>query len=145
MLKRVGKSFFIITNKMKRYLDKELQPLNITANQSRILRYLYRNKDKIINQNKLVEEFQIRGASVTGLLDKLISQKLIKRTQDINDKRKKILSLTKEGEEIALKSFESTDKFEEIINTVITTNEKEDLFRILTKIEEMLDEKEKKQ
>lgn len=145
MLKRVGKSFFIITNKMKRYLDKELQPLNITANQSRILRYLYRNKDKIINQNKLVEEFQIRGASVTGLLDKLISQKLIKRTQDINDKRKKILSLTKEGEEIALKSFESTDKFEEIINTVITTNEKEDLFRILTKIEEMLDEKEKTQ
>lgn len=145
MLKRVGKSFFIITNKMKRYLDKELQPLNITANQSRILRYLYRNKDEIINQNKLVEEFQIRGASVTGLLDKLISQKLIKRTQDINDKRKKILSLTKEGEEIALKSFESTDKFEEIINTVITTNEKEDLFRILTKIEEMLDEKEKKQ
>lgn len=145
MLKRVGKSFFIITNKMKRYLDKELQPLNITANQSRILRYLYRNKDEIINQNKLVEEFQIRGASVTGLLDKLISQKLIKRTQDINDKRKKILSLTKEGEEIALKSFESTDKFEEIINTVITTNEKEDLFRILTKIEEMLDEKEKTQ
>lgn len=82
------RDIFITTNKIRRLLDKYHQKNGIYLSQARILSFLYRNKDEKIYQKDLEKAFQIRGGSVTGMLDALQANDLIVRIESTADKEK---------------------------------------------------------
>lgn len=70
--------------------------LNFT--QMQIIKYLKNNKD--VCQKDLEEETKLNKASISGALDSLQKLKAIKRKQSETDKRKNIIVLTDEVDEM---------------------------------------------
>jgi MarR family transcriptional regulator, repressor for mepA len=139
---RLIKELFISSNKLKRLLDKRHLENGLYVGQARVLSYIYRNKDKIIYQKDIEKEFQIRGGSVTGIIDGLVLQNYLLRTESKLDKRKKEISLTKKGEMQAIKALEITNEVEESFNIMLGDKDTKLLKNIIDKIDKWIDEEE---
>src|SRR5690554_4970739 len=126
----IGKNFFITTNKLKRYLDKNHQKTGIYLGQARILRFLFLRENEKTYQKDIESHFQIRAGTVTGLLDGLINLNLIERIDSTKDKRKKIIKLTKLGKEKAEDAFKTILNFETNLDNLLDEEEKTILLNI---------------
>ncbi|WP_026391464.1 MarR family winged helix-turn-helix transcriptional regulator [Haploplasma modicum] len=139
---RLIKELFISSNKLKRLLDKRHLENGLYVGQARVLSYIYRNKDKIIYQKDIEKEFQIRGGSVTGIIDGLVLQNYLLRNESKIDKRKKEISLTNKGEMQAIKALEITNEVEESFNIMLGDKDTKLLKNVIDKIDKWIDEEE---
>lgn len=88
---------------------------NITGKQSRILCYIFdESGKKEVIQKDIEDFFGIRGASVTSMLQTLEKKKLIARKPSKIDARRKVLKVTKKGEDIYFKIHEKISEMERI-------------------------------
>lgn len=140
--KHIVRELFITTNKMKRVLDKHHQKNDLYLGQSRILTYLYRNKEESIYQKDIETTFQIRGGTVTGMLETLEKLDLINRVESTKDKRRRKVMLTISGEEKALDAIKTNKRFEELIKAHLTTQEEEQFYSVLMKLNKLVDAEE---
>lgn len=74
------------------------------------------------------------ASNITGLVDRLESQNLIERTVDPNDRRVKLIKLTKKGEHCRLEVLASLKKSEAADLQRLTPTEKSTLVRIIDKL-----------
>lgn len=72
----------------------------VTYMQARVITYLSRNSDRAIYQRDLEREFEIRGPSVTSLLQGMEKNDLIVRSRVSHDARLKRLTLTERAVQI---------------------------------------------
>ena len=72
-----------------------LNEQGLTEQQWRIIRILYQYE--ILESNQLAELACILKPSLTGILNRMIEQDLIKKEKDANDQRINLISLTQEG------------------------------------------------
>jgi DNA-binding MarR family transcriptional regulator len=72
--------------------------VNITFEMLQVLRFLWK-KDGV-NQQEIADAILKDKASLTYLIDNLVRRKLVQRTEDSQDRRNKIITLTKEGQEM---------------------------------------------
>ena len=117
--KNIGMSFKIISNQLKRVVNKKLGN-NITHIQIFILRFLYENKDKKdIFQKDIEKLLDIRRSTTTEILNVMERNNLLERVDSLSDKRQKMIVLSEKGTKY-LKDFEKivlkTEK--EILNNV---------------------------
>jgi len=139
-----AKEIFILSNKLKRLLDKKHSINGLYVGQARVLMYLYNNKENKIYQKDIENTFQIRGGTVTGLIDTLVNNKYIVRVESETDKRKRKIILTKDGEELAVKSMETIRTVENGLQSALTKEENEVFKKISQKINKWIDEEENK-
>ncbi|WP_025725234.1 MarR family winged helix-turn-helix transcriptional regulator [Acholeplasma granularum] len=142
MQNMIIKDLFILNNKLKRLLDKTYQVNDIRTGQARVLIYLYKEKEKQIYQKQLEEVFQIRGGTVTGMIDTLERDELIKRTESNEDKRKKEVILTQKGIEIAKKSIKTNQIMESKLSSILNLEEIETIKNVFHKINLWIDMEE---
>ena len=140
--KQIVKDLFILTNKLKRLLDKKHSINGLYVGQSRVLTYLYRNKDDSIYQKDIEKAFQIRGGTVTGIIDGLFNYGYLTRIESTIDKRRKSIVLTEKGNEMAIKAIKTTQEMEENLDGILSFEEKATFENILKKINEWIDEEE---
>lgn len=138
----VAKEIFILSNKLKRYLDKMYSKKDLFSGQARILKFLYNYKDENVYQKDIENEFQIRGGTVTGIIDSLVKQNYIDRIESIEDKRKRLIVLTPLGEEKAKIAIKTTLFVEDAIRETLNKNEQATLRKTIGKINKMIDEGE---
>ena len=136
--KNIGMSFKIISNQLKRVVNKKLGN-NITHIQIFILRFLYENKDKKdIFQKDIEKLLDIRRSTTTEILNVMERNNLLERVDSLSDKRQKMIVLSEKGTKY-LKDFEKivlkTEK--EILNNV-SQEEKYIFFNVLEKIKNTL-------
>lgn len=139
-----AKEIFILSNKLKRLLDKKHSINGLYVGQARVLMYLYNNKENKIYQKDIEKTFQIRGGTVTGLIDSLVNNEYILRVESESDKRKRKIVLTNSGEELALKSMETIKAVEKGLQNTLTKEENEVFKTISQKINRWIDEEENK-
>lgn len=139
-----AKEIFILSNKLKRLLDKKHSINGLYVGQARVLMYLYNNKENKIYQKDIEKTFQIRGGTVTGLIDSLVNNEYILRVESESDKRKRKIVLTNSGEELALKSIETIKAVEKGLQNTLTKEENEVFKTISQKINRWIDEEENK-
>lgn len=137
-----AKNLFILANKLRRLLDKKHSKNGLYAGQARILRYIYNNKTEATYQKDLESAFQIRGGTVTGMIDSLVKNDSLKRIESNIDKRKRKLVLTKKGEELALRGIETTTILEKNISSLLKEEEQIIFDKIMLKINEWIDQEE---
>lgn len=112
-----------------------LRPFKLTDSQFNVLMLLYyQTEDGSMNQTRLGDMLLVNRSNVTGLVDRLEKSGWVKRLDDPNDRRVKLIKLTPEGEKIlsqAEKVYTS-----EVIQTMSSFSEKERklLARLLEKI-----------
>lgn len=139
-----GKELFIVTHKLRRFFDKHIQKNGIYVGQGRILNYLYKRKDEKTYQKDIESAFQIRGGSVTGIIDALVAQNYISRVESESDKRRRKIVLTEEGEKMAQQSKEAIDSAEASLAALFSKEEKKNLSKIIIKINAWIDSEENK-
>jgi DNA-binding MarR family transcriptional regulator len=86
-----------LRNFTRKYIQKKIKEhdINLTYEMLEVMACLWR-KDGL-NQQEIADRTLRDKSSMTYLLDNLIKRKLVKRSADKNDRRNKLIFLTKEG------------------------------------------------
>lgn len=104
---RFGREVQNVANRFRRLGDENLQKEGITISQLRVIAYLSRHNESVVNQKDLEAHFAIRRSSVTGLLQNMEKSGLLERRGSDTDARVKIVTLTEKGRKLdeKLKSY----------------------------------------
>lgn len=137
--KNIGMSFKIISNQIRRVMDKRLGH-NITNIQMFILGYIYENQnDKDIYQKDIEKLLNIRRSTTTEILNVMEKNNFVKRIESPGDKRKKVIILSDKGEYYVREFEKSIFIVEKEILKGISSEEKDNFFCVLEKIKKNLD------
>lgn len=104
-----------------------------------IIGYIYNNSDKEIYQKDLEKEFGIASPTVTNILKHMEKKDYIKRVSVKNDARLKKIVLTEKGYSLHKTMYKKIIENEEIVNNLITDDEKNELLRIIRKLRKGLE------
>jgi DNA-binding MarR family transcriptional regulator len=93
----LGRSMAEIRNHVRQYIQVKIKEngINITFEMLEVMGCLWK-KDGI-NQQEIADLTLRDKSSMTYLLDNLVKRKMVKRIEDQNDRRNKLIYLTKEG------------------------------------------------
>jgi DNA-binding MarR family transcriptional regulator len=99
----LGRIMQELRNFTRKYIQKKIKEhgINLTFEMLEVMGCLWR-KDGL-NQQEIADRTLRDKSGMTYLLDNLIKRKLVKRSADKNDRRNKLIFLTKEG--LALKDL----------------------------------------
>lgn len=98
----LGRSMSELKNHVRQFIQHKIKEhqLNLSFEMLEVMSCLWK-KDGI-NQQEIADQTLRDKSSMTYLLDRLVKRNLVKRTEDENDRRNKIIYLTEEG--IALRN-----------------------------------------
>lgn len=148
MNKTVGFELHMLTNLMKRYSEGSClcqyhRQTDLTDMQTRIIGFLHKNKADDIFQKDIEQEFSIRRATVSILLQTMERKDLIVREPVSYDARLKKVILTPKAEELAKGSEREISRFEKMLTAGISKEDIECFFRVTEEIRQNLVESKK--
>ena len=93
----LGRSISELRNYVRQYVQVKIKShgINITFEMLEVMACLWK-KDGI-NQQEIADQTLRDKSSMTYLLDNLVKRKMVKRVEDENDRRNKLIFLTKDG------------------------------------------------
>jgi MarR family transcriptional regulator, repressor for mepA len=97
---RVRTYLIQIGQRTKHLMDQRLLPYDITPQQARIIGFVcFKQREGIIvNQKDIEEAFELKGSSITSLLQGLQRKNFIARRSDPDDERRKIVTVLPKAE-----------------------------------------------
>ncbi len=99
--REIGKYIQIVSRQLKRNMDETLSKYNVTGVQSMVIRYIYKKSQKgEVFAKDIEEEFDMRKATVTGIIQLMETNGLIARKTKEGDCRLKSIVLTPKALEI---------------------------------------------
>ena len=107
---------------MKNIHDKKLQQYDLTSSQVMVLHQLWHKEG--LTQKEIHENLSLKGASVSGLVDTLLSKGLVERRQDNEDARFKRLYLTDCGRKLESESMNVIMEVEDLLARGFSEDEK---------------------
>lgn len=113
-----------------------LAPYELTHTQYKILMVLLRNKGEPIRQTDIETLFSMTNPSVTGILQNLEKKGLVRRVQNPDDKRSKLLQLTQQTLALEKELWSLGESIETQVTKNLTAEESEQLIVLLKKIVE---------
>lgn len=119
----------LIFRKHAKYLNKRMESVNLTFGLYPFLIEIYSNDG--ISQEDLAKILYLNESTVTRNLEKLEKRGLIVRTPN---KRKKIITITDEGKEVAKIVMDYDEKWDDIIKKDLTEEEYNSFKKTLIKI-----------
>lgn len=137
---------FVLLHRIRVMIDKELdsylqRTCQITLPQFHTLAFLYHSmlQGEPVPLSELAEILRVTKGNVTGLIDRLKAQNYVRRTRCKSDRRQVLVEITPEGSA----KFESAilhhkNFMRNTMGSILTKEEKMQLHRLLTKIDEKL-------
>lgn len=127
-----------------RVIEKRMSDLGLSSIQSRMLGYVYFQycQKKRVLQRELEEEFKIRKSSVTSVIQILEKKGLVRRVGVPSDARKKEVVLTEYGITVQETVMERLESLENMVNEVLSPEERKLWHSCIRKIETRLEEAE---
>ena len=122
---------------IKRYIDNTHTKAyidNMTGNHGYILGFVYENRDRDIFQRDIEKEFNLRGSTVTNMLNLMKKNGLIERKSVDGDRRLKKIVLTENACEIQQHVLSDIERLEKTITKGIGKKDIEVFFSVLDKI-----------
>jgi DNA-binding MarR family transcriptional regulator len=86
------------------------------------------------NMGDIATKFSMAASTATGIVDRLVQQKLIRREHSKTDRRKVVLELTAKGRRALQKIWNTLMQTLEIPMSLLTEDEIETLVRIIKKL-----------
>lgn len=112
--------------------------LDVTMPQMKVLMLLRENG--ALRVGVLARHLTVSTPTITGIVDRLVRQELVRREDDPTDRRVVLNVLTKRGEELMDRLRNRGDvELSRVINT-LSSQEQDDLTRLLTRVKVSLDE-----
>ena len=130
-----GKSVHMLSRQLKRKTDEYVVKYGITGVQCGMIFYIYQNSQKKdIFAKDIEKKFDIRRASITGILHNMEKKGLIKREIVDNDARLKRIVLTKKALELRKEIEKAVKKVEKQALEGITKEELETFVNLAKKM-----------
>ncbi len=144
--KDVGKYLQMLSRQIKRRMDKSVSEYEITGKQVSILLYIYEESKKRDVYAKDIEvAFDMRRASVTGILQLMEKNGIIKREENNQDARLKKLILTTKAKEARNKLKKEIIQVEKNLTKDISKKDLETFITIMQKMSFNLCQEEKEE
>lgn len=140
--RHIGKRLRILSNLVRRKIENELiqRGMDVTSSQARIIGFVFReSQHRNVYQRDIETEFDIRRSSVTNILQIMEKNGYITRVGVDEDARLKKILLTEKGIGVHEDISKSILKVEGALSTVYTTEELDELFRLLDKLRAALE------
>ena len=102
--------------------------------QAKITKYLIENNKREVYQKELEEVFEVRKATISGVLFTMEKNEVIKRVASENDARQKKIVLTKKSKKIYEEVKETFKKLDEEITKNISEEELNNFLSTIEKI-----------
>ena len=131
-----GYGWFIkrIDNALEREANGNLQTLNLTMQQNRVLIHLSHAEDTTLSLKALEAHFGAAQSTVAGLVSRLEKKGLVEALSDPADKRIKLVRLTKEGQRLHAVSRQMVVESEERLTALLSEEEQATLLSCLKKM-----------
>ena len=130
----IGLYINIASHYIRRRADSFSALYGLTGIQSRILSYLGSVPEREIFQKDIEKQFGIRRSSVTSVISNLEQNGFLTRQAVPGDARLKKLVLTENGIAVNQKISQSISDFEFSLSNCFTSDEKQELLRMLKTI-----------
>ena len=134
-------SIFDLSNQLKKIGDEVYQKVGLTTQQWLILLHLANNPNlpffkreehkKALMASELADSLNVSRANITNLINVLLEKGLVQQYEDDHDRRKKRLSLTKQGVALVERTQPSRFAVIEYLMEGFTKDEKETFLRFL--------------
>lgn len=143
MKNKVGFELITLGHLLKRERDRSNDDIknrvlgegnNVMCTDLGIIGFLADNKEKEVYQKDIEQFFSLTAPSVSNKLRDLAKKDLVTREYSKVDTRLKQVLMTEKAEAIDIKMRDEIENFENRLDSLITTEEKEQLLSILTKI-----------
>ena len=144
--REVGKELQMLSRQIKRRMDQSVSEYQITGKQVSILLYIYdESKKRDVYAKDIEVAFDMRRASVTGILQLMEKNGIIQREGNAQDARLKKLMLTTKAKEAREKLKKEIIQVEKVLTKGISDQELVIFFTIMRKMSHNLCLKEKKE
>ena len=128
----IGKYIQIVSRQIKRNMDETLSQYNVTGVQSMVIGYIYKKSQKgEVFAKDIEEEFDMRKATVTGIIQLMETNGLIERKAKEGDCRLKSIVLTPKALEIKNVVKKQIDIEEKNIVNEMTKEEQKQFLELL--------------
>lgn len=134
----IPRLIMIIAHHLKRRMDKNLIQNNLTISQFRVLAYLWEHSEQKTNQKMIHDFLEIKPSSLTKLIRLLLQKGLIRKENDPEDFRNKIINLTERGKEIKKICLQNIAKSEAYLLNDFSLQEIDTLTSLLLKIKKKI-------
>ena len=133
-----GYGWFIkrIDNALEKEANANLQKLNLTMQQNRVLIYLAHAEGNTMSLKALEEHFGAAQSTIAGLVSRLEKKGLVEALSAPGDKRIKLVKLSEEGARLHAISRQNVVESEERLTALLTDEEKQSLLTCLRKVYE---------
>ncbi|MBQ7849562.1 MAG: MarR family transcriptional regulator [Clostridia bacterium] len=125
-----------IDNALEKEANANLQKLNLTMQQNRVLIHLAHAEGHTLSLKALEEHFGAAQSTIAGLASRLEKKGLVEALSDPCDKRIKLVKLSEEGARLHAISRSNVVASEERLTALLTAEEKEVLLSCLRKVYE---------
>lgn len=141
---RLGKNVHMLSRQLKREIDIQVAKYGITGVQAGMIQFIFeKSRKKDIFAKDIEKQFDIRRASIAGILQNMEKNGLIKRETIDNDARLRKILLTNKALEIRKEVEESVKKVEEQVIQGLTKEEEKKYIELTKKMSENLEKKER--
>ena len=133
-----GYGWFIkrIDNALEKEANQNLQALNLTMQQNRVLILLAHAEDKTLSLKTLEERFGAAQSTVAGLVARLEKKGLVEAAASPADRRIKLARLTDEGSRLYAQSRQKVVESEARLTANLSAEEKDVFLTCLKKVYE---------
>ena len=121
---------------MRRSIAEELSNEDLTPPQFSVLRMLA--KKGALPMNRISQDMLVTPPNITGLIDRLESNKLVRRGASEEDRRAIMIELTPEGKKVQAAVAKRYNEFMRDVLHKFTHDEQRTLRTLLTKLEEQI-------
>ena len=128
-----------ILDKFNKKAQHRVSPMQVM-----IMKYLLKNQNKKIFQQDICDTFNLRRSTVSGILTTMEKNDIIRRKVARDDPRKNEIKLTEIFVNNAKKVSNELRNLESLLEQNFTQEEKDELIRLLKKLEGNLMEEERK-
>ncbi|HAY34570.1 MAG TPA: helix-turn-helix domain-containing GNAT family N-acetyltransferase [Ignavibacteria bacterium] len=137
----IGTRLRMLTDKFISDADKIYKTLDVDFEPRLFTVFYLINQKKSITITELAEQLGYTQPAVTQIANTLISKKLISAVKEKKDSRKKILTITKKGDELLLELIPVWQDIENSVKELIHETGYDVLF-VLSKLESVLEKKD---
>ncbi len=130
MTQHIGHIMKLISDRMRINADADFKEHNITLPQARIIKFLSRNGGSA-TQKAIEEHLGVSHPTVAGIVSRMEKNGYLECRTDENDKRNKIVKLTKKAVCLDAELKNSIDKREMLLLKGLSAEQTEELRRML--------------
>lgn len=128
---RIGPRVRLLSHSIRLAIDRNLTEMDLTGQQSFVLRYLSEHEDSVVYPKDIERRFRLTHPTVSGILQRLERKGYIICIPEPNDRRCKRITLTPVAREVQMDIWQHINDMEQTMTRGMRQDEIETLLRLL--------------